>query len=79
MIAADKKSAAELLLASTNDKGFSVKEIVDVLSDPHIRFTTTPENIMKYADFMHGIGSIKNRPPSWKVMFFPEIHGAPGS
>jgi NitT/TauT family transport system substrate-binding protein len=79
MIAADKKSAAELLLASTNDKGFSVKEIVDVLSDPHTKFTTTPENTMKYADFMHSIGSIKNRPASWKDMFFPEIHGAPGS
>jgi NitT/TauT family transport system substrate-binding protein len=79
IIAADKKSAAELLLASTNDKGFSVQEIVDVLSDPHIKFTTTPENVMKYADFMHEIGSIKNRPGSWKDMFFPEIHGAPGS
>jgi NitT/TauT family transport system substrate-binding protein len=79
MIAADKKSAAELLLASTNDKGFSVKEIVDVLSDPHIMFTTTPENVMKYADFMHSIGSIKNRPASWKDMFFPEIYGVPGS
>jgi NitT/TauT family transport system substrate-binding protein len=79
MITADRKSAAELLLASTNDKGFSVKEIVDVLSDPHIKFTTTPENVMKYADFMHAIGSIKNLPASWKDMFFPEIHGAPGS
>jgi NitT/TauT family transport system substrate-binding protein len=79
MIAADKKAAAELLLASTNDKGFSVQEIVDVLSDPHIKFTTTPENVMKYAGFMYGIGSIKNRPGSWKDMFFPEIHGAPGS
>src|ERR1700733_7423865 len=37
MISADRKSAAELLLASTNDKGFSVNEIVDVLSDPHIK------------------------------------------
>jgi NitT/TauT family transport system substrate-binding protein len=79
MIAADRKSAAELLLASTNDKGFSVEEIVDVLSDPHIKFTTTPENVMKYAEFMHSIGSIKNRPGSWRDMFFPEIHGAPGS
>ncbi len=79
MIAADKKSAASLLLASTNDKGFSVQEIVDVLNDPQIKFTTTPENVMKYADFMHAIGSIRNRPASWKDMFFPEIHGAPGS
>jgi NitT/TauT family transport system substrate-binding protein len=79
MIAADKKSAAELLLASTNDKGFSVKEIVDVLSDPHVKFTTTPENVMKYAGFMHDIGTIRNSPASWKDMFFSEIHGVPGS
>jgi NitT/TauT family transport system substrate-binding protein len=79
MIAADKKSAAELLLASTNDKGFSVGEILDVLGDPRVKFTTTPENVMKYADFMHSIGSIKNRPASWKDLFFREIHGAPGS
>jgi ABC-type nitrate/sulfonate/bicarbonate transport system substrate-binding protein len=79
MIDVDKKSAAELLLASTNDKGFSVNEIVEVLSDPHVKFTTTPENVMKYADFMHSIGSIRNRPASWKDMFFPEIQGAPGS
>jgi NitT/TauT family transport system substrate-binding protein len=72
MIAADRKSAAELL-------GFSVQETVDVLSDPHVKFTTTPENVMKYADFMHRIGSIKNQPTSWKDLFFPEIHSAPGS
>jgi sulfonate transport system substrate-binding protein len=79
MIRADRKSAAELLLASTHDKGFSVNEIVEMLSDPHVKFTTTPENVMKYADFMHRIGSIRNRPASWKDLFFPEIHGAPGS
>jgi NitT/TauT family transport system substrate-binding protein len=79
MITADPKSAAALLLASTGDKGFSVQEIVDVLSDPHTKFTTTPENVKKYADFMHRIGSIKNQPASWKDLFFPEIHGAPGS
>jgi NitT/TauT family transport system substrate-binding protein len=79
MITADRKSAAELLLASTNDKSFSVKEIVEVLSDPHVKFTTTPENVMKYADFMNRIGSIKTRPASWKDLFFSEIHAAPGS
>jgi NitT/TauT family transport system substrate-binding protein len=79
MITADRKSAAALLLAATGGKGFSVQEIAGVLSDPHTKFTTTPENVMKYADFMHRIGSIKNRPQSWKDLFFPEIHGAPGS
>jgi NitT/TauT family transport system substrate-binding protein len=79
MIVADKKAAAELLLASTGDKGFSVQEIISVLSDPEIKFTTTPENVMKYSSFMADIGSIKNRPASWKDLFFPEIHGVPGS
>src|SRR3984885_4991839 len=79
-IVADKKTAAEILLASTGgQKGFSVNEIVEVLNDPHVKFTTTPENVMKYATFMHDVGSIKNRPASWKDLFFPEIHGAPGS
>ena len=54
-------------------------ELVEVLRDPDIRFTTTPENVAKYAGFMHDIGSIENRPASWRDMFFPEIHGAAGS
>jgi NitT/TauT family transport system substrate-binding protein len=79
-IIADKKTAAEILLASTGgEKGFSVAEIVEVLNDPHVKFTTTPENVMKYATFMQDVGSIKNRPSSWKDLFFPEIQGAPGS
>jgi NitT/TauT family transport system substrate-binding protein len=28
---------------------------------------------------MYKVGSIKTRPASWKDMFFPEIHGSPGS
>lgn len=79
MIASDKSSAAQLLLTSTGGKGFDLREIVDLLNDPHVKFTTTPENVMKYADFMHSIGSIRNRPASWKDLFFPDIHNAPGS
>jgi len=35
--------------------------------------------VMKYAEFMHRIGTLKNLPASWKDLFFPEIHGVPGS
>jgi NitT/TauT family transport system substrate-binding protein len=78
MILNDKKMAADLLVTSEGG-GLTREEIVDVLGDPHVKFTTTPENIMKYAEFMHGAGSIKNRPGSWKDLFFSEIHGVPGS
>jgi NitT/TauT family transport system substrate-binding protein len=81
MILADKRAAAELLLGSTGGGGggFSLDDLVTVLEDPDIRFTTTPENVMKYAEFMDEAGSIRNRPASWRDLFFPEIHGAPGS
>ena len=78
MIVADKNMAADLLVTSEGG-GLTREEIVEVLNDPHVKFTTTPENVMKYAAFMNGVGSIQNRPASWKDLFFPEIHAAPGS
>jgi len=78
MIVADKNMAADILVTSEGG-GLTREEIVEVLNDPHVKFTTTPENIMKYAEFMYGAGSLKNRPGSWKDLFFSEIHGAPGS
>ena len=38
-----------------------------------------PENAMKYASFMHSVGSLKEAPKSWKELFFPEIHNLNGS
>jgi NitT/TauT family transport system substrate-binding protein len=78
-IRADPDAAADVLLEADSGAGFSHDELVEVLREPEIRFTTTPENITKYADFMYSIGSIKTRPSSWKDLFFPEIHAAPGS
>jgi NitT/TauT family transport system substrate-binding protein len=57
----------------------SLKEIEDMLNDPAIVFTTTPQNVMKYVDFMVKIGSIKTRPDSWKNLFFPNVYNLPGS
>ena len=79
MIREDTTMAAEVLLSRTADSSFSVEDIVEVLDDPDITFTTTPENVMKYAEFMASIGSISNSPASWDELFFPEIHGVPGS
>ena len=48
-------------------------------TDPAVKFTTTPENVRKYADFMHEIGSITQPAGALEGLFFPEIHAAPGS
>ena len=77
MIRADPAHAADVLIGADAGAGFSREELVEVLTDPAIRFTTRPENVMRYAEFMRTVGSISNAPESWQDLFFPEIHGAP--
>ncbi|HKE39770.1 MAG TPA: ABC transporter substrate-binding protein [Casimicrobiaceae bacterium] len=74
----DKKAAAEAYLRISRDKD-SLQEIQAMLNDPAIVYTTTPENMMKYVDFMAKTGAIKVRPDSWKDLFFPNAHNLPGS
>lgn len=75
----DKRRAAEIYLKISGDKKNSVDEIERQLNDPNFSFTATPRNFMKYAEFMHRIGTLKVLPASWKDVFFPEIHKLPGS
>jgi NitT/TauT family transport system substrate-binding protein len=79
VIVEDKEDAADTLLASVGESGFSREEVLALMNDPNVKFTTTPENIMKYAEFMQSIGSIKKPPASWKDLFFPEVQDTPGS
>lgn len=79
MIEADRLAAADVLIAARGDAGLSREELAELLADPEIEFTLTPANTMRYAEFMHSIGSIDNRPESWRDLFFAEIHERPGS
>jgi sulfonate transport system substrate-binding protein len=78
-INADKRAAAEVYLQSDEGKGWKMDDLMEVLNDPDIRFTTSPESLMTYANFMADVGSIKNRPKAWQDMFFPDIHTVPGN
>ncbi len=78
LINRDRKWAAETYLRLSKDKD-SVQDILAMLNDPSIVYTTTPQNVMKYVDFMLKTGAIKVRPESWKDLFFPNAHGLPGS
>ena len=37
-----------------------------------------PKGTMKFAEFMHKVGTLDRKPASWKDYFFPSIHGANG-
>jgi NitT/TauT family transport system substrate-binding protein len=78
LINRDRRSAAETYLRISRDKD-SVQDIQAMLNDPAIVYTTTPQNVMRYVDFMLKIGAIKSKPDSWKDLFFPNAHNLPGS
>lgn len=70
MIEEDKEGAAKVLIASMGGSG-DLKEMIEILNDPAIKYTTKPENVRKYGQFMHQIKSIKNRPETLEELFFP--------
>ena len=54
-------------------------DILESLNDPKNIITTTPQNTLKYAHFMHEIGTLKTRANSWTDLFFEDAHDLPGS
>ena len=75
---ADVKPAAQYWIDSTKSK-MTVAKVAEIAGGPQVKWTMAPEHSMKYAEFMHSVGTIKVKPSSWKDLFFPEAHGLPGS
>ena len=79
MIKNDKTGSAQILIDSMGGSSkWALNDMVAMLNDPAIKYTTTPENVMKYAHFMHDIGSLKNRPSSVRELFFEGINLSAG-
>jgi NitT/TauT family transport system substrate-binding protein len=78
MISQDRRKAAEIYLQVTKEKT-SLDEILAILEQPGFNFGTSPQNLLKMAQFMHHIGSLGIEPKSWQDLFFPNIHHLPGS
>jgi len=70
-INADKRRAAEIYLKVTKDKT-PVEDIMEVLADPAIQYTTKVGGINAFVSFMAKVGTLKNPPADWKDMFFSE-------
>jgi sulfonate transport system substrate-binding protein len=74
----DKRAAAQAYLALAKDTKNTVDAIFAIIDDKDYAYTLSPEKVFKTAVFMAKIGSVKDRPESWKDLFFPEIHALPG-
>jgi NitT/TauT family transport system substrate-binding protein len=77
-IHANRREAAELYIRAGKTKD-RVESILAQLEDPAVTFTTTPQRIAAFAEFLAKIGTTPARPASWKDLFFPTVHPQPGS
>lgn len=77
-INADKRRAAEVYVQEGGGKE-SVEKILKIMGDPQVNYTMSPERLLPYAQFMHQVGTLKNKPAAWQDLFFPELHDQPGS
>lgn len=77
-IAKDHKAAAATFLKVSKIK-MSQEDVQKILDDPDTQFSTTPNGISEYLNFMGKAGTIKNRPGKWSEMFVPEIQKRQGS
>jgi len=78
MLNKDVKPAAQYWIDDVKSK-LTVEKVAEIASGKQVQWTMAPESTMKYAQFMHAVGSIKAAPASWKDLFFPDVHGLSGS
>lgn len=71
-IDADKRRAAALYLEVANDRKSSVDDILRVIADKDYAFTLRPAKVLRTAQFMAKVGSIRQAPAALGDMFFPE-------
>jgi NitT/TauT family transport system substrate-binding protein len=74
----DKRAASQLYLDAAGDKKNSVDDIYAMISDKDYAYTLKPEKVLKTAQFMAKIGSIKQSPAAIGDLFFDDIRALGG-
>ena len=78
-IRANSRDAAKIYVGrepQRRDLGWIEAMIVD---PKVIRYSSTPRGTKKHADFMHAAGTLKNKPDSWKDLFWDNMWSKDGS
>src|SRR3954469_226928 len=78
IVTADPAGTAQAWIEASKSK-LPLDMVTKVVSGKEVTWTMAPSATMKFANFMHKVGSIKHRPASWQDMFFPEIAELKGS
>jgi NitT/TauT family transport system substrate-binding protein len=78
IVTAEPERTAQAWIDASKSK-LPLEMVTRVVSGKDVTWTMTPAATMKFAAFMHKVGSIRHRPASWKDLFFPEIADMEGS
>ncbi len=69
----DRSAAADIYLRMSGDRSPKA-EILEIMNDPAVQFTTEVFNLGLFTDFMAKVGTLRNPPKDWKAeMLFPEV------
>jgi len=78
-INADLARAAEYYVKFTKSR-LKVEDVKGMISSKdEMEYSLQPKRTMQYANFLNQIGTIKNRPASWKDYYHDNNHGLGGS
>lgn len=73
-----RDEAADIFVRTSKTK-VSKEDVLTILGDPDTRFSTTPDKVKSFADFMQAAGTIKTGPKTWSDMFIPQLGSRNGS
>ena len=77
-IAKRPRESAEIFIKIERVK-LTIEFVESLIKDAEFSYDPAPQNVMKIHLFMNRIGRLKNRPASWKDLFFSEVHDLVGS
>jgi NitT/TauT family transport system substrate-binding protein len=71
--------AADIYIKTTSEKRSTPSEMAKFIADPDNIWTTTPQQNMTFAGFMHSVGTMKRLPNSWKDLYMPVAQDLQGT
>jgi NitT/TauT family transport system substrate-binding protein len=78
IINSDKQAAAKTYVKLSGDAA-GEQLITSILTDPQVTFTTTPQGIGQFVEFMNRTNLVKGQASSWKDLFFSNMQDKGGS
>jgi len=78
LIADDPAAAAQSYIRLAAAR-MTEAEVLRMVRDPDTKFSATPDGVMRYAEFMHQVGSVKIKPERWSDLFVPALASRAGS